>query len=170
MVPGDAIGQDWSFSDDHQLHRLIRVYQDRKGIDVKHRPCEPEPEPVKDAQKPFDDWGRWKDDSQPPPPQGILWWQDHDLARRLAKYIQPERIDRTVVKAHMAQEKKSSRWGLFKKNDPTPASPPPPPVQNKDPVTMTVDAEEVTFRRENEMGIWETSTGWGLVVRVKIRQ
>ncbi|UNI24504.1 hypothetical protein JDV02_010244 [Purpureocillium takamizusanense] len=36
-------------------------------------------------------------------------------------------------------------------------------------VAMAVDAQEVTFRRENEMGIWESRTGWGIVVRVRIR-
>lgn len=45
--------------------------------------------------------------------------------------------------------------------------PPPPPPQQKKAggSTMTVRAEEITFRRENEMGIWESKTGWGIVVR-----
>ncbi|KAM0330798.1 hypothetical protein ACHAQA_003752 [Verticillium albo-atrum] len=35
---------------------------------------------------------------------------------------------------------------------------------------MKVTAEEVSFRRENEMGIWESMNGWGIVVRVTIRR
>lgn len=33
---------------------------------------------------------------------------------------------------------------------------------------MDVRAEHVTFRRENEMGIWESKSGWGLVVRLEL--
>ncbi|KAJ9149998.1 hypothetical protein NKR23_g4189 [Pleurostoma richardsiae] len=39
-----------------------------------------------------------------------------------------------------------------------------------DGVTMTVRAEEVSFRRENEFGVWESMSGWGLVVTVRIRR
>lgn len=34
---------------------------------------------------------------------------------------------------------------------------------------MTVRAEEVSFRRENELGIWESRNGYGIVVRVRKR-
>lgn len=34
---------------------------------------------------------------------------------------------------------------------------------------MDVRAEHVTFRRENEMGIWESKSGWGLVVRLQLQ-
>lgn len=33
---------------------------------------------------------------------------------------------------------------------------------------MHVRAEHVTFRRENEMGIWESKSGWGIVVRLRL--
>ncbi|POR33828.1 UDP-glucose 4-epimerase [Tolypocladium paradoxum] len=102
------------------------------------------------------------------------------MARRLAKHLQPARaappVDRQTVRAHVAQAKessKSSRWGLFKKDEPPlppPASSPAPSASaGRDAVTMSAGAEEVTFRRENEMGIWESTTGWGIVVRVRIR-
>ena len=34
---------------------------------------------------------------------------------------------------------------------------------------MDVRADHVTFRRENEMGIWESKSGWAIVVRLQLR-
>ena len=34
---------------------------------------------------------------------------------------------------------------------------------------MNVRADHVTFRRENEMGIWESKSGWAIVVRLQLR-
>jgi hypothetical protein len=47
---------------------------------------------------------------------------------------------------------------------PSPASP-----GEDDAVKMTVRAEEVTFRRENDFGVWESMSGWGIVVTVRVR-
>jgi hypothetical protein len=38
-----------------------------------------------------------------------------------------------------------------------------------DRVEMVVRAEEVTFRKENEFGVWESMSGFGIVVTVKTR-
>ncbi|KAK1753109.1 hypothetical protein QBC47DRAFT_52763 [Echria macrotheca] len=47
----------------------------------------------------------------------------------------------------------------------------PGPIRPQDDrVSVTVRAEEVTFRRENEWGIWESLTGFGIVVRVRVRK
>jgi len=43
-------------------------------------------------------------------------------------------------------------------------------AEEDDRVTMTVRAEEVSFRRENEFGVYESMSGFGLVVRVTIRR
>ncbi|KAK1671746.1 hypothetical protein BDP55DRAFT_559864 [Colletotrichum godetiae] len=142
----------------------------------------------------FDEWGRWDDDtnvgsSSSSSREGEWWWSDEGLARRLAKRLQPEpKLDRTVVRAVVEQakeDKKAGRWGLFRTGM-EPSSPsssssgPPPPRQIlkhtsssttfEENVAMTVRAEEVTFRRENEMGIWESMRGFGIVVRVRIRR
>ncbi|TQV94362.1 NAD-dependent epimerase/dehydratase family protein [Cordyceps javanica] len=125
-----------------------------------------------------------------------LWWKDEDLAVRLASHLQPARrnvvaVDRPTVAARAAESNKArSRWKILggggggggrSSGGSTPPPPPPPPtlavasrpaapVQcDDDDVSMRVTAEEVTFRRENEMGIWESNTGWGVVVRVSIR-
>ncbi|KAF4947199.1 hypothetical protein FSARC_14018 [Fusarium sarcochroum] len=168
MVPEEAVGEGWVFSDQDQSRTVVRVREDRKLVGDQKQPPKPERQPEK--EKAFDEWGRWEDEAQGSNPDDVLWWSDHDMAMRLAKYISPERVDRQVVKAHVEQAKKASRWGLFKKNEPSTPPAPLPKPQEEEPVTMTVKAEEVTFRRENEMGIWEGKTGWGLVVRVKIRQ
>jgi hypothetical protein len=169
LVPGDAVGEEWFFSDEDASRTVVRVREDHKLVGDQKRPPKQEVEPRK--ERAFDDWGRWEDDtSQDSSSHNVLWWSDHDMAIRLAKYISPERVDRQVVKAHVEQAKKSSGWGFLKKNKPQIPEPPKPKVQEEDPVTMIVKAEEVTFRKENEMGIWEGKTGWGLVIKVKIRQ
>ena len=168
MVPADAVGQDWIFEDEDHTRTVVRVTEDRKLVGDQKQAPKRESEPRKNRA--FDEWGRWEDDTtQSSSSDDVLWWLDHDMAVRLAKYISPERLHRQVVKAHVEQAKKSSRWGLFKKNEPqTPL--PKSKLQEEEPVTMVVKAEEVTFRRENEMGIWEGKTGWGLVVKVNIRR
>jgi hypothetical protein len=35
---------------------------------------------------------------------------------------------------------------------------------------MTVRANEVTFRKENEFGVWETRNGVAVVVTIKVRK
>ncbi|KAK2017041.1 hypothetical protein LZ32DRAFT_655245 [Colletotrichum eremochloae] len=138
----------------------------------------------------FDEWGRWDDDTDAASTsrEGRWWWDDEALARRLAKRLQPEpKLDRTVVSAVVEQareEKKAARWGMFRSGtqlpspsssvSPLPRQPdmtaaPAAPRQEED-VFMTVRAEEVTFRRENEMGIWESMRGYGIVARVRIRK
>ncbi|KAF5231858.1 hypothetical protein FAUST_9051 [Fusarium austroamericanum] len=162
FVPGDAVGEEWFFSDEDESRTVVRVREDTKLVGDQKRPPEPEVEPRK--EKAFDEWGRWQDDStQDSSSDNVLWWSDHDMAIRLAKYISPERVDRQVVKAHVEQAKKSSGWGFLKKSKPQTPEPPKPKVQEEDPVTMVVKAEEVTFRKENAMGIWEGKTGWGLI-------
>ncbi|KAK1493081.1 hypothetical protein CCUS01_13903 [Colletotrichum cuscutae] len=134
----------------------------------------------------FDEWGRWDDDvntGASTSREGEWWWSDEGLARRLAKRLQPEpKLDRTVVRAvveEAKEDKKAGRWGLFRAGTDPSSSPslsssgPPPSRQFMKPtspsttfeenVSMTVHGEEVTFRRENEMGIWESMRGFGIV-------
>jgi hypothetical protein len=33
---------------------------------------------------------------------------------------------------------------------------------------MDVNADEVTFRTENDLGLFETQTGWAIVLKLKI--
>jgi hypothetical protein len=35
---------------------------------------------------------------------------------------------------------------------------------------MVVRADEVTFRKENDFGVWESRTGYGIVVRIRVKK
>ncbi|KAK1720272.1 uncharacterized protein BDZ83DRAFT_455718 [Colletotrichum acutatum] len=195
LVPAAAVGSEWIIASDAdpkagQVAEVIRVepeaYPDSKGRgDTKGQST--------GSSYEFDEWGRWDENTNAGSSssrEGEWWWSDEGLARRLAKRLQPEpRLDRTVVRAVVEQakeDKKAGRWGLFRVGTDSSSSPsssssaPPPPRQFIKPtspsitfeenVSMTVRAEEVTFRRENEMGIWESMRGFGIVVRVRIRR
>ncbi|KAF7551284.1 hypothetical protein G7Z17_g5146 [Cylindrodendrum hubeiense] len=169
MVPEGAVGNEWIFSDEDQTRKVVRIRENTKIKGDRKDGQQPEAP----QQRAFDDWGRW-DEPTSSAPQESLWWSDDEMASRLAKYLQPERPRRAQPPpvAPPAQPKKSGGWGLFRKSESTPPAPPPPraPRNEEDEVLMTVKAEEVTFRRENELGIWESKNGWGLVVRLRIRQ
>lgn len=156
----------------------------------------------------FDDWGRWGDDlgggaSSRNSPEA-LWWNDEELATRLARHLQPRHvpvphrappgaIPSPAPTGVLTKEEPrpapvpaaSSRWSIFKSPDPVTPSPKPspsfyyhtqqqqmgfPPLPSEEAVVMTVKAEEVTFRKENAFGIWESKNGYGLVVRVRTRR
>ena len=127
----------------------------------------------------FDDWGRWGEDTDggPPAPPSHLWFADEALATRLARLLQPASPKpplpppAAAAPAPQRELPKARGWGaLFKSPDPLePVRRAPPPQKVTEGVTMSVRAEEVTFRRENEMGIWESRNGFGIVVRVRGR-
>lgn len=137
----------------------------------------------------FDEWGRWDEDSNDSNNSGPAtwwWWRDEAMARRLATYLQPRtepKVERKHVQAVVQQVKEERRgWGWGRKKSTTnerssaspaplsPATDVPKTASEEDRVTMTVRPDEITFRRENEFGIWEGMTGWGVVVTVKIRR
>ncbi|KAK7414231.1 hypothetical protein QQX98_006926 [Neonectria punicea] len=180
LVPADAVGEDWKFNDEDAMRKVVRVRLDSKTKGKGDRKG-------KDAWKPtetpreraFDDWGRWEDPgaSSSSAQREVLWWSDDEMASRLAKYLQPERPRRAEQPKPAApppEPKQSRVWGLLKRAELVPPTPSPQPSRapraEEDEVSMTVKAEEVTFRRENSFGIWESKTGWGLVVRVRIRR
>lgn len=127
----------------------------------------------------FDDWGRWDSDPETAPdtPE-YLWWSDEALAKRLARLLQPNQ-PRPVPPPQAPREPArpaASKWDILRSPDPLE---PKRPARGYGPsmgagrggvmnmgVGMSVKAEEVTFRRENEMGIWESRGGFALVVRV----
>lgn len=169
MVPEGSVGTEWIFSDEDQTRKVVRVHENTKTKgDRKEEKYTAPPQ-----QRAFDDWGRWDEPSSSTSRES-LWWSDDEMASRLARYLQPDRPRRAAPPpaAPPVQPKKASGWGMFRKAESTPPPPPAPraPRNEEDEVLMTVKAEEVTFRRENEFGIWESKTGWGLVVRVRIRQ
>ncbi|KAK4183357.1 hypothetical protein QBC35DRAFT_478236 [Podospora australis] len=132
----------------------------------------------------FDEWGRFdceETDSTGSDETKWLWFKDEGMARRLATYLRPEpNLERKHVQAVVVEKKEQKSlfkgWGKKKEPAPTPglpgplspASPGAPPMENEDKVKMTVRAREVTFRKENDFGVWEGRSGFGIVVTVRI--
>ncbi|KAL7928164.1 hypothetical protein V8C35DRAFT_318785 [Trichoderma chlorosporum] len=168
FVPDAAISAGWKFSDEEEkrageFRKLIRVRDDTKkngGLKKKEA----------DGYVPSSRSEKGGDDETSP----SLWWENESMARRLAKHLQPQRpaapINPQVCRGrNISQTKKSGIWGIFKKSDEPARSRAPVAEEPRDGVVMTAKAEEVTFRKENEFGLWETLTGFGIVVRVRIK-
>ncbi|KAK3385803.1 hypothetical protein B0H63DRAFT_187735 [Podospora didyma] len=138
----------------------------------------------------FDEWGRFDSnesyDNTNVPTASWWYFRDEAMARRLAGYLQPRanvKVERKHVQAAVVAEKKGWRWGFGgggggKKSAETAAPVSPglarPGVAEMpapdDGVSMTVRAEEIRFRRENDFGVWESLSGFGIVVTVKVRR
>lgn len=118
-----------------------------------------------------------------------LWWRDEEHALRLASALRsvvtPERSEKSEMQRQMNIEEQEipeqsdskrkspmrSLFGLSKKS-PQPVERAVPKIRNKTFATASlgsvqvhVEAEEVTFRRENDFGLWESSSGWAIVIK-----
>ncbi|KAL2255113.1 hypothetical protein VTK26DRAFT_4085 [Humicola hyalothermophila] len=151
----------------------------------------------REREEGFDEWGRFETEyvdggggggaGDEESKEDALWFYDEEMAGRLATYLRPEPdLERKRVQAVVAErktaapkEEKSSgwggRWGFGSRKKAEPATPvpvverPPATAAVDDSIKMTVRADEVTFRRENELGVWESRTGFGIVVTVRMR-
>ncbi|OAQ99831.1 hypothetical protein LLEC1_06667 [Akanthomyces lecanii] len=194
LVPEAAVTPDWTPAETYkersrEVHSVVRV-QTRPSVKLASDEKLAAAAAGRGNGQEFDGWGRWGEQGSgagTSEEEEQLWWKDENLARRLAKYLQPARrvipVDRPTVAAKVTEAKKArSRWNILggsRKGGSEGSTPLPLPaaaasrlgaaLHVEDDVSMNVTAEEVTFRRENEMGIWESSTGWGVVVRVRIR-
>ncbi|KAK3377164.1 hypothetical protein B0T24DRAFT_236227 [Lasiosphaeria ovina] len=146
----------------------------------------------------FDDWGRFDDgegSSSLDAPTASWWWfRDGRLARRLAAYLQPRpevNVERRHVQAAVVAAKADKlpspssgggwRWGgLLRQKNKKDAALMSPPLSGTpgladvrtpqdDGISMTVRAEEMRFRRENDFGVWESLSGYAIAVTVKTR-
>ncbi|KAL2755389.1 hypothetical protein ACRALDRAFT_1071316 [Sodiomyces alcalophilus JCM 7366] len=169
LVPSAAVGPAWTQVDAvdepgrGSYSRVVRVERARKGDDnaflgygdkKKSSSSDYDDAPAK-REKGFDEWGRWDDDidggnSWGKKKEDCWWFDDEDLAVRLARYLLPPSPSQPAAAV--------ARRGMSRG------------ARADDDVRMTAKAEEVTFRRENEMGIWESLGGWGIVVRIKMRR
>lgn len=129
-----------------------------------------------------------RDDAAEPDP---LWWRDEEHALRLASALRgivtPDRSEKEEAQRREEIEQQEavaaeqldikgkspvrSFFGLSKKPR-SPVERMVPKVQNKTFATVSlgsvqvdVQAEEVTFRRENDFGLWESSSGWAIVTK-----
>lgn len=78
------------------------------------------------------------------------WWKNEDQARFLARYLNTE-LATSPSAAERSPQSQSSRGHIGQGG-----------------VYSTVRAEEMTFRRENEMGLWESKSGWTIIFTVVI--
>lgn len=128
----------------------------------------------------------------------LSWWRDEDLAGRLAStircYLEPEEeapgpgshtgADRGDNGLYRAQEGDFARHGRSKSTDKSVHSSNGHKAlgsqsrsgnhhtwEGENGVGVAragVQAEEVTFRRENDMGLWESSSGWVIVMTMTV--
>jgi hypothetical protein len=111
-------------------------------------------------------------------------WEDRGKVERLASYLQPE--DKTNSENTTTQylrpllQSKSSasaRRSFFKKEskprnhkseEPSSSLLGSEKMMPSSNVSMTVKGEEVVFRLENSLGLYETQSAWGLIVKVRV--
>lgn len=145
----------------------------------------------------FDEWGRFETE-ETSTKENPYFFRDEAMAHRLAAYLRPEpNLNRRHIQAVVANGSapspgaasstgsssgSTSRWGwgrLGKKQQEKKAASPAPPRSPNSPLLspgeteradMTVKVEEVVFRTVNDFGIYESLSGWGIVVTVKIRR
>ena len=191
LVPAAAVPPDWIFASpaadggarkSGEIRRLERVEVGKEVMEelFPHGAEERDDKGTKPGE--FDEWGRWGDDTNggPSPPPSHLWFADEALAIRLSKLLQPAAPPPPPPPPAPEPQAttRTSKWGaLFKSPDPLEPARRTRRVGEKggagaggEGVVMTVREEEVTFRRENEMGIWESRSGFGVVVRVRSRR
>ncbi|KAG6359960.1 hypothetical protein INS49_011014 [Diaporthe citri] len=123
----------------------------------------------------------------------LLWWRDEEHALQLASdlrgIVTPERSEKSEAQRREVMEQQQeipeqpdikgkspvrSFFGLSRKSR-SPVEPVVPKVQNKSFATVSlgsvqvdVRAEEATFRRENDFGLWESSSGWAVVIKATV--
>ncbi|KAI1184952.1 hypothetical protein F5B17DRAFT_58437 [Nemania serpens] len=159
------------------------------------------------AGREFSDWGRFGDpssaaDGPSSRGEGMLWWRDEDMARRLARHLQPaaprdepvplQTPVQAIVEERLPAQKEKKSWFWGKKrsgSSSTSAVAANTAVEmdsGKDDAAqgaakdgrgrrsdggakMSVTAEEVAFRTENDFGIMESIRGWAVVVVVHVK-
>jgi hypothetical protein len=198
FVPGVSVSPQWTLSDPaekskKEISKVFRIHVDKEepthGKEKSSHSSRIDD--ARDRERGFDAWGRFDDEASTEEPS-VLWWSDEDMAYKLAQKLQAQHLlpssHRTAASASSASAAGASTIASLRSglrtliesfHDPQRVWPPPPPPAGasrsapkaeSSPATMNIRAEQVTFRRENEMGIWESKTGWGIVVRIRISQ
>ncbi|KAK1772263.1 hypothetical protein QBC33DRAFT_582754 [Phialemonium atrogriseum] len=144
-----------------------------------------------DAATEFDDWGRWGEGAGAGmDDEDLLWWRDEAMAAGAAAHLrpgEPVRVERRQVQAAVenARDGRKKGWGWMRRRSDAPAAraaaapplvampagPAPGPgvaAEVDEPASITVRADEVTFRKESELGVWESMNGFAILVTVRI--
>lgn len=102
LVPSEAVPSDAMLSDLEDMRqrgepcRVVRVPtapgDGKASLDTKApapRPHITPPNPSRDSNFEFTDWGRW-DSVESSDSKDLAWWQDEGMAHRLVSYLLPE--------------------------------------------------------------------------------
>ncbi|KAI5920361.1 hypothetical protein F4810DRAFT_702944 [Camillea tinctor] len=136
---------------------------------------------------------------EPKSSREMLWWKDEDMARRLANYLQsqielsepaepaePAPLATVVAEERLVSHsgKRGLSWARSRisRSSETGTGSRHPDFQSQQITSekenqatksslsqMSVSAQEVAFRHENEFGILESFSGWAIVVTVTVR-
>ncbi|KAI0181223.1 hypothetical protein GGR52DRAFT_523317 [Hypoxylon sp. FL1284] len=207
LVPGTAVPKSAVLSGSEEMDRrgdisrVARVTIDRKGKDSKSvseysKTRSMVKDPYWASGRESSDWGRLSDASSSSDDDidvgEALWWQDEDMARRLASYLQPNSEKRasleidSVIQAVAEQRmpSKFKRWrgwweGSRARNSSGSAGMPYTDHnvgvdkwyegRGNDDAEMAISAQKVAFRHENDFGLLESLSGWGIIVAVRVR-
>ncbi|KAI1444337.1 hypothetical protein F5Y02DRAFT_180176 [Annulohypoxylon stygium] len=180
-----------------EICRVSRISIDNTIKDSKPSSGAPQPKTVSEnpswaSGQEFSGWGRFGEPESPIDDRErskMLWWRDEEMAHRLTSYLQPREEkkvpveQRSVVQATVEhrippkKEKKGWLWGRRTSGQLPESAVTPTETQigvkrrqeEQRGARMTVTAQEVVFRQENELGIWESFCGWGIVVAMKVK-
>ncbi|KAM3503992.1 hypothetical protein MY10362_003860 [Beauveria mimosiformis] len=125
LVPEEAVAADWTPAEPEHAQSVVRV----RTRSAPTKMAGDSKQPAANGggvtsggaeQQEFDGWGRWGQDAARGgnKDEDKLWWKDENMAKRLARYLQPKRkvvaVDRPTVAAKMAEARKSkSKWNMF---------------------------------------------------------
>ncbi|KAI2625538.1 hypothetical protein GGS21DRAFT_306946 [Xylaria nigripes] len=150
------------------------------------------------AGREFSDWGRFGDSAMSESARDMLWWRDEDMAQRLASHLRPATVEneppvletlvQAVVEQRLPAQKEKKKWLWARKGSDSTASfatktvekeveafsgrsnlvPAKVRPKNHGGARMSIAAEEVAFRKENDFGIMESIRGWAVVLSVRV--
>jgi hypothetical protein len=128
--------------------------------------------PADDDLRSADDFGRVVTVAHEKGGDGAVW-NSADMAERLASYLRPRPVDlppRPARTKSLPVEAASSKWSLWSRKSAARPAVSPVDVKAADlpKVAMVVKAEEVVFRAESELGLYENQTVWGIVIRIRV--
>ncbi|RXG42024.1 hypothetical protein VDGE_07597 [Verticillium dahliae] len=146
LVPAAAVPASWHPSEKadgpDELWQTVRV-RDGKGVVCDSASDDGDvPAAASASAREFDEWGRWEDDAG----------EGGAAAKKGSWWWRDEEL--AIRLAGLLRP--DGRRG--------------PALGGRTGDEMKVTAEEVSFRRENEMGLWESMNGWAVVVRITVRR
>lgn len=168
LIPASAVHDSWSLTglaERQSEGDVVRVAH----VMLEHRNG--------DGEKTDPGPGSWEKGESTNRPSNN-WFSDEGMARRLAGYLQPKdmvKTERRDVRAEVEQKRKEKGFFGLRRKRSEPSTPTSPgsnshAEKTDSGVSVRVRAEEVTFRKENDFGIWESMSGFGIVVRVTVRK